>query len=118
MATEGLDPRPGGTTQTGIYPCYDIYKMKDGRYVTLAAAEPKFWRSFSEAVDRPDLIEYHMSQEEEIQEWLRGEVADIFARRTWAEWENRLGDAEDMMFRLVKTPAEPSTTLRSKSGTS
>lgn len=106
MATEGLDPRPGETTQTGMYPCYDIYETADGRYITLAAAEPKFWRSFCEAIDRPDLIEHHMSQDEEIRERVREELVDVFSEHTWNEWEEQLGDADDMMFGLVKTPAE------------
>jgi len=31
----------------GRYPCYNIYKIKDG-YVALAAVEEKFWKSFCE----------------------------------------------------------------------
>lgn len=106
MSSTGLDVRPGTTSQTGKFPSYGVYETSDGRYVTLAAVEPKFWRAFCDAVDRPDLVEYNQSQDAETREWLRGELEDVFAQRSWAEWEETLGGGDDTMFGLVKTPAE------------
>ena len=106
MADDGLDPRPGETPISGSFPWYDIYETADGRYVTLAALEPRFWETFCEAVDRPDLVEYHMTQDDEESAWLRAELADIFAGHSRAEWERRLGAIDDAMFGLVNTPAE------------
>jgi len=35
----------------GRYPCYSIYKTKDGKYVALGAVEEKFWNRFCEIFD-------------------------------------------------------------------
>ncbi|MHB1844777.1 MAG: CaiB/BaiF CoA transferase family protein [Deltaproteobacteria bacterium] len=40
----------------GAFPCYRLYRAKDGRHVALSALEPKFWAKFCEAVGRPDWI--------------------------------------------------------------
>lgn len=37
------------TLHNGRYPCYSIYKLKDGGYVALAAVEEKFWQRFCES---------------------------------------------------------------------
>jgi len=106
MADDGLDPRPGETPVSGAFPWYDVYETADGRYVTLAALEPRFWETFCEALDRPDLVEYHMTQDDDERAWVREELADLFADHTRAEWEDRLGTIDDAMFGLVNTPAE------------
>ena len=40
---------------TGGAACYRIYETADGRHLTVAALEPKFWRRLCELLDRPDL---------------------------------------------------------------
>ncbi|MFB6172571.1 MAG: CoA transferase, partial [Haloarculaceae archaeon] len=99
-AFRGDDPRPGETTLTGELACYDVYETADGRYMTLGALEPKFWRAFCEEVGREDLIDQHQSGSED----LRAEVADIFAQKTQAEWVEELSD--ETMTAPVNTPAE------------
>ena len=106
MASDGLDPRPGETPIAGQFPWYDVYETADGRHVTLAALEPRFWQTFCEEIDRPDLVEYHMTDDESERAWLREELADIFAERTRSEWEDHLGDVDDAMFGPVNTPEE------------
>src|SRR2546423_1629414 len=41
---------------TGKLACYRIYECADGRFLTVAALEPKFWRRLCELVHRPDLV--------------------------------------------------------------
>jgi alpha-methylacyl-CoA racemase len=74
---------------TGRYACYGVYECADGRYVSVAALEPKFWRALCEGLGRTDLIEQQYA-EGEAQERLRGELAAEFRKRTCAEWEARL----------------------------
>ena len=40
----------------GSIPCYALYECADGRYITVGALEPPFWRELCEGVGRPDLI--------------------------------------------------------------
>lgn len=103
-ALTGGDPRPGETTLTGELPCYDVYETEDGRYVTLGALEPPFFAAFCEAIDRPELASDHLSQDPEVREALRDELAGEFRSRTQAEWEDLLG--EGTMTAPVRTPAE------------
>jgi alpha-methylacyl-CoA racemase len=42
---------------TGAAACYRIYETGDGRYLTVAALEPKFWRRLCELLERPDFID-------------------------------------------------------------
>lgn len=104
-AMAGESQRPGETITTGKYPCYDVYETSDGRYVTLAALEPKFWQAFCEAIDREDLIEAHMAEAERTREHVRSELEAVFAGRTREEWMDRLGD-EDVMVGPVKSIEE------------
>jgi crotonobetainyl-CoA:carnitine CoA-transferase CaiB-like acyl-CoA transferase len=101
----GQDPRPGETPLTGGYPWYDVYECADGRYVTIAALEPGFWRGFCEAVDREDLLAYHMTDDEAELAALREELEALFASRTRDEWVEAVGDA-DATVDGVYTPAE------------
>ena len=95
---------PGGQgTLTGGRACYRIYRTLDNRHVSLAALEEKFWRSFCKAVDRADLIEGYT--ELERQPFLIAELTTLFGKKTAAEWDAVLGDA-DCCFMLVKAPAD------------
>ncbi len=104
-ALGGGDPRPGETRLTGQLPCYDVYETADGRYVTLAALEPAFFAAFCEVIDRPDLVDDHISPDPETRASLRNELQAVFLQRTQAEWEDILAD-EEAMAAPVRTPAE------------
>ncbi len=105
LALRGEDPRPGETPLTGEFPWYDVYEAKDGRYVTIGALEPQFWRAFCEAVDRPDLVEKHMTEDPAERGALREELSAIFRERTRDEWAETMADV-DATVDGVYTPAE------------
>ncbi|MFG6115346.1 CaiB/BaiF CoA transferase family protein [Halobacillus sp. MO56] len=44
--------------------CYHIYETMDGRYIALAALEPKFWRSFCQFAGRNDWVEHQFTRAE------------------------------------------------------
>lgn len=97
-------PEAGETLLTGKYPCYDCYETEDGKYVTLAALEPKFWKRFCEIIDREDLIEKQYPEGGE-EEKVRGILEEKFKSRTREEWEDILGE-EEVMFAPVKNLKE------------
>lgn len=76
---------PDDAPLAGRWPCYGVYATSDGRYMSLAALEPKFWKGFCEAAGRPDWISRHLAQGVE-RETLRDEVAAVFREKTFAEW--------------------------------
>ncbi len=85
----GKVPGPEGYTLNGLYPCYRIYKAKDG-YVSLAALEPKFWQNFCEAVKRKDLQDKAFATGEEGEK-IQRELDEIFISRSVKEWEDLNG---------------------------
>jgi crotonobetainyl-CoA:carnitine CoA-transferase CaiB-like acyl-CoA transferase len=68
---------------TGGAACYGIYRTKDGRFVVLAALEPKFFAAFCAGIGRPELASRQL---DEPQDALRAELVTIFAERTRDEW--------------------------------
>jgi alpha-methylacyl-CoA racemase len=87
---------------TGALACYCMYETADGRFLTIAALEPKFWRRLCELIGRPDIVTRH---HEEDQRRLAGELATEFRRRSLGEWLE-LFDGEDVMAGPVATLAE------------
>ncbi|MDP4162390.1 MAG: CaiB/BaiF CoA-transferase family protein [Bacillota bacterium] len=64
---------------------YVIYETLDGRYVSLAALEPKFWRNFCFGVNREEWIEAHFSKTIEDNP-VYFEVKKLFKSRSFQEW--------------------------------
>src|SRR6266487_1497677 len=90
----GKAPRPGHSRLDGGLPCYNIYEAKDGRYVTLAALEPKFWHTFCTHIGHLELLPFHTpvgpGEREEAMEILR----TIFKTRTRDEWVAELAEID------------------------
>jgi alpha-methylacyl-CoA racemase len=99
----GFEPERAANLLNGGAACYRVYRTADGRFVTLAAIEEKFWRNFCEAVGRPDLIARQW--EPMPQDRLIGDVAAIFATGASADWEAALGPVE-CCFGLVVEPVD------------
>ena len=64
---------------TGGVACYRIYETADGRHLTVAALEPKFWQRLCELIGRPDLAERAFEPE-------LPELEALFRTRTMREW--------------------------------
>lgn len=88
---------PSESRISGKYPCYDVYETADDRYVTIAALEPQFWEQFCMAIDREDLIDFHLSEDPAVREELREEVSAAFAAAPREEWSTRLNDVAAVM---------------------
>ncbi len=103
-ALTGDDPRPGETALTGGVPWYDVYETADGRYLTLAALEPKFWETFCEEAGREELIDAHGTDDPAELAAVREELEELFANRSRDAWLEQLSD--ETMTGPVCTPAE------------
>jgi alpha-methylacyl-CoA racemase len=99
----GTPLRRGGEQLNGGSACYGVYRAKDGGFVALGALEPKFFRSFCEAVGRPELAD---RQFDDDGAGPRAEVEAIFASRTRAEWGEFAG-RHDVCVMPVLTGDEP-----------
>jgi alpha-methylacyl-CoA racemase len=88
---------------TGGAACYRIYETADGRYLTVAALEPKFWRNLCALLDRPDLIESAFAPR-------LPELEELFRSRTQREWLELL-EGKDTCVGPVLTLAEAAAEL-------
>jgi crotonobetainyl-CoA:carnitine CoA-transferase CaiB-like acyl-CoA transferase len=87
---------------TGGAACYRIYATADGRWLTIAALEPKFWRRLCELIERNDLVARHFAADQKA---LAEELASVFASRPLAAWLE-LFEGEDVCAGPVSTLAE------------
>lgn len=70
---------------SGALANYNVYKCLDGKYIALAALEPKFWSVVCEVLDRKDwlgLIGADAARHLLVKEELEG----IFSKKCCAEW--------------------------------
>jgi crotonobetainyl-CoA:carnitine CoA-transferase CaiB-like acyl-CoA transferase len=72
---------------TGGLACYRIYETADGRFVTVAALEPKFWHRLCDLLGRPDLADRAFDAE-------LPELAALFKTRALADWLELLEDED------------------------
>src|SRR5215213_2635007 len=73
----GGDPVP--RLLTGGVAWYRIYANADGRWLTVAALEPKFWRRLCDLLERPDLVARQFEPE-------LPELEALFRTRSLAAW--------------------------------
>jgi crotonobetainyl-CoA:carnitine CoA-transferase CaiB-like acyl-CoA transferase len=88
---------------TGGAACYRIYETSDGRHLTVAALEPKFWRNLCDLLERPDLTDRAFDLE-------LPELAELFRTRTQRDWLDLL-EGRDTCVGPVLTLAEAATAL-------
>ncbi len=86
-------PKRGHERLFGRYACYNIYPVRNGRYMAVAALEPKFWKELCEALERPDLIE-DQYVEGDAQQILMAELTRTFQKKEASEWMEIFGHSD------------------------
>lgn len=71
---------------------YNIYRTKDGRFLTVGTIEPKFWQRFCDLIVCPELEKRQFDFAHEAE--LKQIVADKIAAKTQKEWLELIGGAE------------------------
>lgn len=92
LARTGASPQPGRELLNGGAARYRVYETADGRYMSLGALEPKFWRAFCVAAGRPEWETRHADPLPQTA--LIVEVAAMFRRGTLDEWRHRFADSD------------------------
>lgn len=82
----------GSSLVDGSHACYAVYETSDGRHVTVAAAEPKFWRRLCAALGREEFIplQFDGARQQEMKDALGA----LFASDTRDSWTQRLADID------------------------
>ncbi len=90
----GEAPVPGRSSLDGGLPCYNIYETQDGKHVTLAALEYKFWHTFCSRVGHLELLPFHTPVGSGEREQAIDILQDIFKMKTRDEWIAELADID------------------------
>ena len=99
------EPAPGEAELTGALPGYNIYETSDGRYLTVAALEPKFFANLCQRLGRPDLIARQFPSDATDRDATIAELAAIFRAKTRDDWLAELAD-EDVCVGPANTISE------------
>ena len=105
----GARPTRGVEVLNGGAACYGVYRTSDDRYLAVGALEPKFWIALNQAIGRPPVAAELIANAAE-QARVRGELAQIFATRTAAEWHAALAHCDccvEIVTELDELPAHP-----------
>jgi crotonobetainyl-CoA:carnitine CoA-transferase CaiB-like acyl-CoA transferase len=87
-------PQPGHSRLDGGLPCYNIYETQDGKHITLAALEPKFWHTFCTRIGHLELLPFHTPHGPGEREQAMDILRAIFKTKTRDEWIAELADID------------------------
>jgi crotonobetainyl-CoA:carnitine CoA-transferase CaiB-like acyl-CoA transferase len=79
------DLKRGEMELAGSIPCYNVYRTKDDKFLTLGALEPKFWSRFLQMINRTDLIGEQLAKGDAFKR-VYNEVQQILLSKTVKEW--------------------------------
>ena len=88
---EGKVPEKGSLYLSGKRPAYNVYKTKDGKFISIALREAPFWEKLCEKLGRPDLLPYQNPDTDKFDEIVSA-LQDIFLTKTRDEWFENLKD--------------------------
>ena len=77
---------------TGRYACYDTYQAGDGRWLAVAAIEPRFWANLCRLVGLDRWSEHQT--DDALQEQIRADLREVFATKPRDEWTALLAAAD------------------------
>lgn len=84
----GKTPAPGHDLLTGRYACYDLYRARDGKWLSVAAIEPAFWANLCQLLDLPQWIPKQL--DDAAQDAIRTDFRRVLATRDRDDWVERL----------------------------
>jgi len=85
---DGFIPKRGWPS-----PTINVWKTKDGKFVSTGLIEPYFWERFCHALDREDLIPHQRAKGEKLQE-VYSAIRETFLTKTRDEWFQIMKDAD------------------------
>ena len=87
----GVVPRRGETMLTGGVPWVNVYKCKDGEYITIAPIETHLYENLCRAIGKEELISKQFTTPEE-NEKIKAILTEVFQTKTRDEWFEFLKD--------------------------
>ncbi len=91
--TAGEAGHRGETLLTGLYPWYNVYETKDGKFLSVGAIEPWFYENLCRLLGREDLAPHQYADGEKRDE-IFAAFREIFRTKTRDQWVAELMPAE------------------------
>jgi alpha-methylacyl-CoA racemase len=88
----GAEPGPGHDVLSGRYACYDTYRAADGRWLAVAAIEPRFFANLCRALGCERWADRQL--DDAVQDEIRADLRAAFATRDRDEWVALLAGAD------------------------
>jgi alpha-methylacyl-CoA racemase len=98
----GVEPGPRHGLLTGRYAHYDTYETRDGRWLSVAAIEPRFWANLCELLGLPQWSEHQ--DDDSVQDQVRADLRTVFLTRDLDEWIELLSPADTCVAPVMTVP--------------
>jgi len=98
----GAVPQPRHGLLTGRYACYDTYAAADGKWLSVAAIEHRFWANLCAALDLPQWVD--RQTDDDAQDEIRADLQAAFARRDRDVWVAELSGADTCVAAVQTVP--------------
>lgn len=85
---DGFIPRRGWPSLS-----INVWRTRDGKFVSTGLIEPHFWERFCRALGREDLIPHHRAKGDKLQE-VHSAIEEAFLSKTRDEWFQIMKDAD------------------------
>ena len=95
-------PGPGHGMLTGRYACYGVYPTADGKWLTVAAIEPRFWVNLCRALGLERWSDHQT--DDSVQGEIRADLDAAFRSRRRDEWVAVLAPADTCVAPVLTVP--------------
>ena len=102
MALQVAVPGPASGMLTGRYACYGVYRCGDGRWLTVAAIESRFWANLCRVLGLEGWADHQI--DDGVQDQIRADLDRAFATRSRDEWVAELGPADTCVAPVLSVP--------------
>ena len=98
----GTVPGPGHGLLTGRYAFYGVYGCADGKWLTVAAIEPRFWANLCRALGLDQWVDHQY--DDDVQDEVRADLEAVFRTRPRDEWVADLAPADTCVAPVLSVP--------------
>jgi alpha-methylacyl-CoA racemase len=98
----GSIPGPGSGLLTGRYAFYGVYGCADGKWLTVAAIEPRFWANLCTALGLERWIDHQY--DDAVQDQVRADIEAVFRTRDRDAWVAELAPADTCVAPVLSVP--------------
>lgn len=98
----GDAPTPGSSLLLGRYACYDLYRARDGKWLSVGAIEPRFYTNLCKALGLDSLAGAQL--DDDRQDEIRAAFQGAFMRRDRDDWVAELAPADTCVAPVYSIP--------------